>query len=398
MPVKGDQTVVRALNRRLILRHLREQGSVSRTELAELTGLSNGAITRLVTDLIDEGFLLERELGVSTGGRPPVLLDLDTSQRVVAGLKVMDDAVLAVLADIKGTVLVDGRSALRSHDPKRVMTRAAALVVDLLQRAGIDGERLVGVGVCLPGTVDWQSGICRLVPFLGWRDLRVAELLAEQVGVPVTVDNDVNALTVAESLFGEARTARDFAVVTLGRGVGAGLVCGGVVQRGATGAAGEFGHQVSQIGGRACECGKFGCLEAYVGETAVLTQARRLGGGYRALTAPEFVAGARAGDAKLRAIYDEAIARLAAAVANLINLLDPEVVVLGGEAAYLDQQFLDELVPAVREHVFEGVAAEVPLRLDAERLTPSAWARGAATLAIEHLFDPLIQTHDTAIA
>jgi predicted NBD/HSP70 family sugar kinase len=398
MSSKGDQGTVRALNRRLLLRLLREQGPTSRSDLADLSGLSSGAITRIVGELIDEGFLVERSIGVSTGGRRPVLLDLDTSARVVAGLKVMDDEILAVLIDIKGAVVADACVPLLSHTVDGVLDTATSAIEDLMTSIATPRERLAGIGMCMPGSIDWRAGVCRLSPFFGWVDVPVAELLRQRTGVPVFVDNDVNALAVAESLFGHCRQLRDFAVVTLGRGVGAGLVCAGRVYRGSGGGAGEFGHIVSQIGGRRCECGKDGCLEAYVGEHAVLDRVHELGGAYANVGIDEFVTLARSDEAKASAIYAEVTERLGVAVANLINLFDPELVVIGGEAAYLTKSFLDDVRPHIDAHTFGGLDDDFELQLDADRGDRTRWARGAASLATEHLFDPLIQSHDMAIA
>jgi predicted NBD/HSP70 family sugar kinase len=398
MTAKGDQGTVRALNRRLLLRLLREGGPTSRTDLADLSGLSNGAITRIVGELIDEGFLVERSIGASTGGRRPVLLDLDTSVRVVAGLKLMDDAILAVLVDIKGAVIANSRVPLRSHDTDAVLDRAATAVEDLLAKIGTSRDRLGGIGLCMPGSIDWRAGVCKLSPFFGWIDVPVAKLLHDRTGVPVSVDNDVNALAVAESLFGPSRQVRDFAVVTLGRGVGAGLVHSGRVYRGSSGGAGEFGHIVSQLGGRACECGKAGCLEAYVGEHALLSRVRELGSGYANVSVDEFVALARGGDAEAGAIYTDVTQRLGVAIANLINLFDPELVVLGGEAAFLNERFVADVRPHIDAHTFGGLDDSFELQLDAARGDRTAWARGAASLAMEHMFDPLMQSLDLAIA
>jgi predicted NBD/HSP70 family sugar kinase len=398
MTTKGDQGTVRALNRRLLLRLLREQGPTSRTELADLSGLSNGAITRIVGELIDEGFLVERSVGVSTGGRRPVLLDLDTSVRVVAGIKLMVDEILTVLVDIKGEVVADARVPLDTHELATVMDRAATAVDDLLAAAGMTRDRLGGIGLCMPGSIDWRAGVCKLSPFFGWVDVPVGELLHDRTGVPVSIDNDVNALAVAESLFGPSRQVRDFAVVTLGRGVGAGLVQGGRVYRGSSGGAGEFGHTVSQLGGLPCECGKAGCLEAYVGEYALLGRLRARGGRFAGIGIDEFLALARDGDEEAAAIHAEVAERLGVALANLINLFDPELVVLGGEASFLDERFVAEVRPYIDAHAFGGLDDAFELRLDAARGEGTAWSRGAASLAMEHMFDPLNQRLDVAIA
>lgn len=392
MPTKGDQGTVRALNRRLLLRLLREQGPTSRTDLADASGLSNGAVTRIVGELIEEGFLVEQSVGVSTGGRRPVLLDLDTTGRVVAGLKLMDDAILAVLVDLKGTVIAHSRTALRSHDPKLVLARAAKAIERLLDGIGAAHDRLAGVGLCMPGTIDWETGVCQLAPFFNWHDVHVGELLHDLTGVPVAVDNDVNALAVAESLFGRGRTVRDFAVITLGRGVGAGLVTGGRVYRGASGGAGEFGHVVSELGGRRCECGKAGCLEAYVGEQALLSRVREEGKRYADVDIDAFLDLVAAQDRVAAPIHTEALTRLGAAIANLVNLLNPELVVLGGESAMLTEEFVTALRPKIDEHTFGGLAGSFEIQLDEWRSDPSAWARGAASLAMEHIFDPLMSS------
>lgn len=392
MPTKGDQGTVRALNRRLLLRLLREQGPTSRTDLAEASGLSNGAVTRIVGELMEEGFLVEQSIGVSTGGRRPVLLDLDTTGRVVAGLKLMDDAILAVLVDLKGTVIANSRTALRSHDAKVVLARAAKAIERLMDGIGATYDRLAGVGLCMPGTIDWETGVCQLAPFFNWQDVHVSELLHDLTGVPVAVDNDVNALAVAESLFGRGRTVRDFAVITLGRGVGAGLVTGGRVYRGARGGAGEFGHVVSELGGRRCECGKAGCLEAYVGEQALLGRLREQGRRYAEVDIDAFLDLVADEDRVAAPIHTEALTRLGAAIANLVNLLNPELIVLGGESAMLTDEFVTALLPRIDEHTFGGLTGSFDLQLDEWRSDPTAWARGAASLAMEHIFDPLMSS------
>ncbi|MDQ1726349.1 MAG: hypothetical protein QOK14_394 [Frankiaceae bacterium] len=393
---KGDQATVRALNRRLLLRLLRERGPMSRTDLADVSGLSNGAITRIVADLVDEGYLFEQSVGDSTGGRRPVLLDLDTSARVVAGLKIMDDAILAVLVDTKGVVVADGRAALRSHTTDAVLGQAALIVDKLIGKAARSAADLTGIGLCMPGVVNWQSGECTVSPYFGWRNVPVARLLYNLTGVPVAVDNDVNALAVAESLFGHGRRVRDFVVITMGRGVGAGLVHDGSVYRGHQGGAGEFGHIPTEIGGRTCECGKRGCLEAYVSEPAILARLSELGGRYARLSVEQFVALAQRGDAKAQSLYADLTMRLGASIATLVNVLNPQMIVLGGEATLLTDTFIADLRPCVVEHTFGGLADDLDITLDERRSDPKAWARGAASLAMEHLFDPLVQGRGVA--
>jgi predicted NBD/HSP70 family sugar kinase len=342
--------------------------------------------------------VVEQSVGVSTGGRRPVLLDLDTSARVVAGLKLMDDAILVVLVDLKGSVVADRRFTLRGQTVGSVLERAAKAVETLLSSADMCRERLAGIGLCMPGAVDWRTGICRLSPFFGWRDVRVADLLRERVGVPVSVDNNVNALAAAESLFGRGRRERDFAVITVGRGVGGGFVHDGVVYRGYSGGAGEFGHQVSELGGRRCECGKDGCLEAYIGDHGLLQRVHELGGRYTRLDLDGFLELARVGERQAERLYADVVGRLGVAIANLVNLLSPRLVILGGESSLVSERFLADLREPIAAQVFGGLSGSFALEIDDWRSDRTAWARGAASLAMEHVFDPLLRSPDVAIA
>lgn len=345
-------------------------------------------MTRIVSELIDDGFLVEQSVGASTGGRRPVLLDLDTSGRVVAGLKLMDDVVIAVLVDMKGAVVADSQTPIISHEAESVISQAAAVVHNLLAAFTGSADRLAGVGLCMPGSIDWRSGVCKLSPYFGWSNVPVAQMIRSHLAVPVIVDNDVNALAMAENLFGVGRTVRDFVVVTVGRGVGAGLVANGSVYRGSSGGAGEFGHTVTELGGLQCECGKSGCLEAYIGDNALLARFRADGSAHDAANMTEFLSLLGVGDALARQMYAEIAQRLGAAIANLVNVLNPELIVVGGEAPYLTAVFVDELRRCVDEHVFSGLTGSYALRLEPWRADRTAWARGAATLAMEHMFHP----------
>lgn len=282
----------------------------------------------------------------------------------------MDDAVLAVLTDLAGNVLTDAWIPLHDHATDAVLGRCVIAINALLDSASICRTRLIGVGVCMPGTVEWSTGICRRSPYLGWRDVPVAQLLGDQLGVPVSVDNDVNALAVAASLFGSREHARNFAVITLGRGVGSALVHDHVVYRGGRGGAGELGHMISEPDGRACECGKNGCLEAYVSENAVLGRAEQLGIGGNPATINALLTLARDGDSVATQLYDDLTKRLSVSIANLINLVDPELVLLSGDAGYLTDRFVATLRPQVLAQTFDGSASSVRIELDDRRSEP----------------------------
>lgn len=384
--LKGDQGTVRALNRRLILNHIRQSGPVSRARLAEITGLSPAAVTAVTAELIADQFLFERALGESSGGRPPILLDLAVKAHYAVGLKLTESRLIAVLTDLSTQVIEQASLNLEHHDPAYIADLADGISRELLERVQASRERLIGVGLGLAGVVDASSGVCLSSPYLGWRGVPIADLIRERLGASVWIDNDVNAFAAAERLFGHGKRAQNFVVVTVGRGIGSGLVLGGEVYRGRDGGAGEFGHTLSEPGGRACECGNQGCLEAYASEPALVD---RYNGRVTKKNAVRDIHGflerAGRGDKVSLGLLEDAGCRVGRGLANLVNLLNPELIVIGGEGVRLGEAFFGPLRRTMHDHAFNGLAENLPIFIDA--WGDDAWARGAAALAVQRAFD-----------
>ncbi len=379
---KGDQSTVRRLNRRLILNHIRQAGQTSRASLAQITGLSPAAVTGVTAELISDQFLLERTLGESSGGRPPILLDIDYTAHYAIGMKLMETRLEAVLTDLSTKVLEHLSLPLESHSPLGVADLIAKASQQLLVLAGVSKERLIGLGLGLAGVVDASSGICHSSAYLGWQEVPIADLIRQRLGVAVWVDNDVNAFAAAERLFGHGKSAQNFLVVTLGRGIGAGLVLGGELYRGRDGGAGELGHTLSELNGRGCECGNFGCLEAYASEPALVMRYNE-----QCPDAPlaDIAAFLACQDELATELLLDAAKRVGRALAQLVNILNPEMIMIGGEGVRLGEVFFDQMKTTLLEHSFNGLAKNLPIQIDA--WGDDAWARGAASLALQRAFD-----------
>ncbi len=222
--------------------------------------------------------------------------------------------------------------------------------------------------------------MCRQMQRFGWRDVPIAARLAEILGVPVWVDNDANAYAVSQHLFGHARGAQSVAAVAVGRGIGAGLVVNGRVHRGATGAAGEFGHNFEERG-RRCECGRDGCLETYCADPGLMQSWSTLDRSARGRNIEDLAAAASAGDAAAVAVLNDAGLRLGRHVAALVNVFDPEMIVFGGEGVRFGGHLLDPLKRVLDESCYSGAP---PIAIDWEG---TGWARGAAALAVQHFFN-----------
>ena len=380
--VKSDQTTVRTLNRRLILNHLRQHGAQSRAQLADVTGLSPAAITGVTAGLMDDGLLIEQALGSSSGGRPPIMIDIDYPSHYAVGIKVMESRLEAVLTDLSTTVLQQQQVDLESHTPEAVAIAASKITTALLKRAKAPRERLIGVGIGMPGVID-DAGVCHSSPILAWRNVPIAAMIADSINATVWVDNDVNAFAAAERLFGHGKRAQNFIALTVGRGIGMGLVMNGEVYRGRNGGAGEFGHVPSEPSGRLCECGNLGCLEAYAAEPA-LVQRYNDRSSSNVSDIHALLERSKGGDALALELLSDAGERVGRALAGVLNVFNPELIVVGGEGVRLGEAFFAPMRDALERHAFNGLANDVQIFIDA--WGDDAWARGAASLAVQRAF------------
>jgi predicted NBD/HSP70 family sugar kinase len=369
------------MTRSAVLTHIGGHGPTSRADLARRLGVSPALMTQVTKDLIADGLLSETELSPSRGGRPARLLGLVAAAGGAIGVKVVADHVTMVELGIDGSVL---RSATEPF-----LARSASAADDLIGLlggflAGAVSGRLLGIGVGAPGNVDRQAVGTVESTQLGWTHVPLGAELRRAFDLPVLVDNNVNALAAAEILYGQARGHADALVVTIGTGVGAAIIADGVVWRGHSGAAGEIGHIPTIESGPLCQCGARGCLEAVIGQDALVAQARQRGG----LTGRESIDVLRqradAGHQDAQDIFAQAGHRLGRAVAGLVNTLDPEVVIVSGEGVASWRHWMFGFEPALRSGLIPSRRG-VPVSV--ETWQDDRWAQGAACLVLATPFD-----------
>ncbi|MBB6472515.1 ROK family transcriptional regulator [Sphaerisporangium rubeum] len=351
-PQPADFADVRATNLAVVLRFVRQNAPCSRADIAASTGLNKATVSSLVADLIDRRLLRETGLSENRVGRPATMLTLDGSPYAAIGLEANVDYITAVAVDLAGTELLSWRRTFpgAAATSGQAVAAIAALARRVLNRMDKEARQVLGLTVAVPGLVD-VSGTVRIAPNLGWRDVDLAGDLTKALrdpGFPVLVDNDANLAALAEHRFGPHGGVGDIVYLTGEIGVGAGVIMDGRLRRGGLGFAGEVGHIPIDPGGPECRCGRRGCLEALAGLGAVLRH-----------TAPdatlaelepeveEIVRLARAGDPAVLAILDQAGRALGKGVAVLANVLNPQVVVLGGYYVALTPWVL----PAAREEL-----------------------------------------------
>ena len=384
----GSKRLIREINEAIILDAVRTHGQRSRAEIANDTGLSAPTVSGITADLIDRNLLYEHSTGESAGGRRPVMLALNATAGYVIGVKVTETAVIAVLTDLAATVIHRRRRQLKSTDVDHVVKLVADVTDDL--RSKVPDAPVYGLGIGTAGVVDSGHGIVRHGTYAHWRDVPLGDLLYQRTGLPTIVENDVNALAVSEHWFGVGKGVANLLVVSLGRGIGLGLILDGRLYRGARGGAGEFGHVKIADDDTPCACGASGCLEAVIADPALEAHFERLTG---EPTSTEAAAkAARGGNDALRAVFTAAAEHLGRAISNLLNTLNPELVVLSGEGSHAADLMLDPLNAALQTHTFDGLLDGVDVVV--EPWDDEAWARGAASLVLAEMFQPAIRPHE----
>jgi predicted NBD/HSP70 family sugar kinase len=379
---RGNGALIRDLNMAAVLRLIGERGPIARAEIARHLALSPAAVTEITKELLEGGLIGQVEQGSSSGGRPPILLGLVGRAAHVIGMKIAADRLALVRARLDGEVLEHRFEPFDAESPDALERLAGCLERAIAEDNGESG-RLLGVGLAVPGIVDQEGSV--EAPLVGWHGLGLGALLRARLGVPVLVDNDVNTLAVAERLYGRGRGIDHFLTVTIGRGVGLGIVVGGDVYRGARGGAGEFGHVTVQQDGPACTCGKRGCLEALVADPALVRAA--LARGVVTATDPDPVGAllraADAGDQSAAEIYAAAGATLGRAVGGLVNILSPQLILVSGEGTQAWTHLATSFETTLQASIFPPLRA---VRVEVDPWDDAKWARGAAALVLRATF------------
>jgi predicted NBD/HSP70 family sugar kinase len=384
---------LRRVSRAAILRPLFLDGPQNRIGLARLTGLSTGSVTNVVGELLQEGLVVEVGREDSAGGRPRVQLRLNPDFGLVIGVDVGETGVRVEAFDLWMTevavAVVDVHP--QEHGAQVVVEQVSAAVNELKARLEGEGRRILGVGIGVPGVVEHGGDQRVNAPSVGWRDVPLGRQFRERIELPVALENGAKTLGQAEMWLGAGRGFQHTIVTLWATGIGAAIFVDGALYRGSASSAGEWGHTNAVVDGVPCRCGARGCLEAYVGAEALLRQWARADPSVGLPAEPDqpvwlgrLVAAVEAGDGPARAVLDGAALHFGTAVANLVNLFNPERIVLSGWAGL-------ELGPLLLTRVREIVAAQAldyaarRVTIELGRLGIEAVALGASTLVVEEL-------------
>ncbi|MBV9790040.1 MAG: ROK family transcriptional regulator [Chloroflexi bacterium] len=378
-------------NRERLLRQLYFDAPISRLDLSQRLGLSPATVTHAVAEFLQDGLIVESGVEESEGGRPRTLLRINADYGYLIGVDVGETDIQLEIFDLTLRKLELIRHPVGSSAalPEHVVQQISDGIAELIERAGIKPEQLLGIGVGMPGIVDVSSGVSVFAPNWGWRQIPFLDLLAAQVSAPIYLDNGAKAMSQAEQWFGAGQGIEDMAVLLIGTGVGSSIIVDGRLHRGATNSSGEWGHTSIEARGRMCRCGSRGCLEAYIGAPGIIQRLREhapesplLRHEQQTAIIADLFHAAQAGDAAAQQVLGETIEYLGIGIANLINLLNPQRILLGG---WVGMHFDPPLLARVSEIVAQYTLMQ-PFRaaqIGVCQLGQEAVCMGAATLALD---------------
>jgi glucokinase-like ROK family protein len=381
-------------NKRLVMNLIRlAPAGISRAELARRVGLSRAALSLIVSDILEGGLVRESATGPTTGGRRPILIEVNPGRGYVIGIDMGVTHLGLVIADFAARILSETEIPFDiSQGPITCLKIVEDQVRDLLAQAGLESSDILAIGMGVPGPIVAEAGMVSAPPIMpGWHNFPIRNHLEKLWGCPISLNNDAELGALGEWAYGAGRGDQHLAYIKVGSGVGAGLLLDGRIYGGATGCAGEIGHITIQNGGPICSCGNSGCLEALAGGHAIARKAReavRMGKRTQLasihptekITARDVTDAARLGDLVSQQILSEAGVYLGIAVASLVNLINPNVVVVGGGVAHMGDLLLEPIRQIVRERSLQSAAQSV--RISAAVLGRRSSSMGAVAQAI----------------
>ncbi|HHU33543.1 MAG: ROK family protein [Zhaonellaceae bacterium] len=374
-------------NRLNVLNLIKNKGQISRADLVKLTKLTGPSISRIINDLMEEGLVTETGIGESSGGRKPILLEFNASARTVIGLDIRPDKVMGIACDLAATRLKKRQTDFAEDIPTE---RKLNLALNMAQELYLEAEKIapvIGLGIAVPGVVDNLRGIVRYSAPMGWRNVDLNNFFGQALKVPISVDNVTRCVALGEKWFGNAKDKADFIYLYVGEGIGAGIIAKGQLYHGSRYSAAEIGHTTVEYKGEKCRCGNHGCLELYTSLRALKNRLETILGISINSKAELWNLLQDENSTAWKAV-EETLSYLGTGIANMINIFNPETIVIGGWPLNTGVRGLEYLKGVVQSRAMEGLVDGVSMVYSG--LDEEGPLIGAYTLILESFFNPLL--------
>jgi glucokinase-like ROK family protein len=393
----ADQAWVRRMNRAVVLGVFRTQKTLSRAKLASLTGLNPSTVSNIIGELIQENLVRETELSQTGTGRPGRLLELNPGGGCALGIEINVDYIELIVTDLAANILWRQRQISKPEIGQEVIMSGVSFFAEKASDfIKARNSHLLGIGVGVPGLVDVSSGFLRVAPNLHWDNIPIRDILAKHFDCPIYVENEANAAALGEYYFGATQNVKDFIYLSAGVGLGSGIIIGGKLFRGMSGYAGEAGHMTLDVNGELCGCGRRGCWETFVGPHAVEQRIQRsLAFGAKSILQDiskgdpqnivfdDVISAAQTGDQTSIDALSKVAFYLGIGIANLVNLFDVDVIVLGGALCNASPFILKDIERVVRTNTL--VADRKELKIIPSAHGSDACVMGAIALVLDDI-------------
>jgi predicted NBD/HSP70 family sugar kinase len=343
-----NQQVVKANNKQQILNMIKEQSPISRANIAQQLGLTKGTVSSLVSELLDANLCYESGTGESSGGRRPVMLLFNREAGFTIGLDIGVNYILGILTDLNGKIITEQKTTIKKGSYEEVMLIVKQTISFLITSKPDSHYGVIGIGVAVPGIVN-NDGEVLLAPNLDWKDINLKRNLEKEFNLPVIIENEANAGTYGEKVFGLGKEYENLVYISAGIGIGVGFIFNNQLYRGAEGFSGEMGHMIIQVNGKNCTCGSQGCWELYASEQSLLNSASSLSINNNDITLEDLIAEAKV-SLEVRTLFAEIGYFLGVGINNIINTFNPEQIIIGNRLAMAKDWLTEPINEFVRSN------------------------------------------------
>ncbi|MEI3606592.1 ROK family transcriptional regulator [Pseudogracilibacillus sp. SE30717A] len=386
MQQRGTFQMMKSVNKSLILNKIRTNQPISRAQIAKETKLTPPTVSNIVKELLEQEIIKESDLGVSKGGRKPTMLQVNSNRFYVIGVDVGPNTIDCLITDLSGKVLERSSSKLNGElTNEKFLTKLKDIIHHIIQSIS-EQEKIIGIGIAMHGVVDVENGISLFAPNLKLSNIPIKEELEKEFDLVVKVENDARAMALGESWFGQHDNPLSMLVVNIGSGVGAGVVVNGKLYHGANDLAGEVGHMTIDINGDICDCGNKGCLQTFATGSAIVKKANQVSN--EPIQSGEEVYNlAKSGKQDYITILEETGRIIGIGLTNLIHIINPELIVLGGGVTKSEKFLLNPIKEEIRNRGLTDNAMKTKVVISSHG--EDATLLGAISLVLIELFEPI---------
>jgi len=390
--------LVQKINRSIVLNVIRDKGPLSRADVSRRTKLTRSTVSSIVSYLTKKNLVRETGLSSSGVGRRGILLELNPKAYYIVGIDLGTLNTIAAVVDLEGKIVERVEHPTNGEKNRDdVIERVKAAIHEVISASNLNLQKIAGIGLAVPGLVDSKKGMILFIPNFGWKDTPLREILEEEFHTPIFIDNNANAMALSEAQFGIGRGVKNFICVNIGIGIGSGVIINREIYRGETECTGEIGHTTVDYNGPKCSCGNNGCLEVMAAGPAIARRAVKairegrktvitelVEDNLNQITAAVVARAANQGDRLAREIMEKTGEYLGTGIANIINLFNPQMVIIGGGVAQAGNLIFDPLKRIMKKRAF-SVPAKV-VKIATPSLGRDCTVIGAASLVLKEIF------------